>query len=171
MILWHLGTAAALVYVTLGRSRIDYRFILLGAVLPDVLDGLLGLFGITGSSGRGVAHSLLTVTLVAVLIVLLFRGQLRLSVVGIPVGWLIHLVCDGMWQAPRTFLWPLFGTTFAARPTEPYSWSLFTDPFAHWATWGGELLGIGLLAWFWVAFRLGEEGRLKLFLKDGHLRA
>lgn len=171
MILWHLGTAAALVYVTLGRSRIDYRFILLGAIVPDLLDGSLGLLDVTGGSGRGIGHSLLTVTLVAVLIVLVFRGELRLSLVGIPVGWLIHTVCDGMWQAPRTFLWPLFGTGFAARPAEPYSWALITDPLSHLSTWGGELIGFALLAWFWVAFRLGDEGRFRLFLKDGRLRA
>jgi membrane-bound metal-dependent hydrolase YbcI (DUF457 family) len=171
MILWHLGTAATLVYVTLGRSRIDYRFILIGAVLPDLLDGLLGLFGVTGASGRGVAHSLLTVTFVAVLVVLLFRGQRRLSLVGTPVGWLIHLVCDGMWNAPRTFLWPLFGTGFSAQPAEPYSWSIITDPLAHLATWGGELIGVALLAWFWVAFGLSDPERRKRFLSDGHLRA
>ncbi|HYI45672.1 MAG TPA: metal-dependent hydrolase [Actinomycetota bacterium] len=171
MILWHLGTAAALVYVTLGRSRIDYRFILIGAILPDVVDGVLALVGITGVAGRGAAHSLLTTTVVAVLIVLFFRGQRRLSLVGVPVGWLIHLVCDGMWQAPRTFLWPLFGTGFSAQPPEPYSWSVITDPLAHLGTWGGELIGVALLAWFWVAFSLGEEGRFRRFLKDGHLRA
>ena len=31
MIFWHMGAAAVIVYVTLGRSRIDYRWILAGA--------------------------------------------------------------------------------------------------------------------------------------------
>jgi hypothetical protein len=171
MILWHLGTAMVLVYVTLGRSRIDYRFILIGAVLPDVVDGLLRLFGLTGPSGRGIGHTFLAVVVEAIVVLLLFRGERRLSVFGIPVGWLIHLVCDGMWGAPRTFLWPLFGTRFAAGPAEPYSWSLFTHPFEHLSTWGAEAVGGALLAWFWVAFRMKDEGRFKLFLSDGRLRA
>ena len=36
-----MGVAAVIVYVTLGRARIDYRWILVGAVLPDILDGVL----------------------------------------------------------------------------------------------------------------------------------
>ena len=43
MIFWHMGAAAVIVYVTLGRSRIDYRWILAGAVLPDLVDGALSL--------------------------------------------------------------------------------------------------------------------------------
>ena len=171
MILWHLGTAAALTYVTLGRSRIDYRFILLGAVLPDVVDAFLELTVFDGTTGRWIAHSLLAVVVEAILILLLFRGERRLAVFGLAVGWLLHLVCDGMWRAPRTFLWPLFGTKFASTPVEPYSWDLFAHPLAHLGTWGGDVIGIGLLAWFWIAFRMSEEDRFRLWLKDGHLRA
>ena len=171
MILWHLGTAAALVYVTLGRSRIDYRYILLGSIAPDLVDGLLGLVVFEGPSGRWAAHSLLAPTAVAVVVLLGLRGDRRLSVFGLAVGWLVHLVADGMWQAPRTFLWPLFGPRFASEPAEPYSWSLLTEPLAHLSTWGAELVGLGLLAWFWVAFDLGDPVRRKAFLADGRLRA
>lgn len=170
MILWHLGVAAALTYMTLGRRRIDYRFVLVGAVLPDVVDGMLGPFVDLNGSARGPAHSLLAVILVAVVIVIGYSGETRLSVFGIAVGWLTHLVADGMWAAPETFLWPAFGTDFAAAPAEPYSVDLLTHPLDHLATWGGELLGIAILTWFWVAFRLGEGDRLELFSRDGYLR-
>jgi inner membrane protein len=170
VILWHLGAAAALTYVTLGRRRIDYRFVLLGAILPDALDGTLGLFVDLNRSGRGPAHSLLAVIFVAVVIIVGFAGERRLSVFGLAVGWLTHLVADGMWAAPETFLWPAFGMDFALVPAEPYSVDLFTRPLDHLGPWGGELVGIAVLAWFWVAFRLGKEDRLKLFLRDGYLR-
>lgn len=170
MLLWHLGTAAAIVYVTLGRRRVDYRFILAGAVLPDVVDGLLGLWFFDGPSGRWIAHSLLAVVAVALAIILLLRGSLRQSAFGIAVGWLLHLVMDGMWDAPRTFLWPAFGTAFAHRPAEPYSWDLFADPLAHLGTWGAEVAGLAILVWFWVAFGLGRDARFRLFLRDGYLR-
>jgi len=52
LILWHLGLAALIVYASLGRRRIDYRYVLLGAVLPDLVDGILGLFLFDGPSGR-----------------------------------------------------------------------------------------------------------------------
>lgn len=170
MIFWHLGLATVIVYVTLGRRRIDYRFVLLGAILPDVVDGILGLFLFDGPSGRWVSHSILAVIVVAVAIILGLKGDRRLSIFGIAVGWLLHLVGDGMWGAPLTFLWPAFGTSFSAVPAEPYSWDLFIHPWDHLGTWGGELLGLAVLAWFWTAFELGREGRARLFLKDGYLR-
>jgi hypothetical protein len=75
-----------------------------------------------------------------------------------------------MWAAPRTFLWPAFGTEFATEPREPYSWDLLRDPLAHLGTWGGELVGVAILAWFYVAFGLHDSTRRRLFLKDGYLR-
>jgi hypothetical protein len=170
VILWHLGIAALICYVTLGRRRIDYRFVLAGAVAPDLVDGVLGLVAFEGTSGRWIAHTLLAAITVTVVVVVVFRGERRLAVFGLGVGWLLHLVGDGMWGAPRTFLWPAFGTDFAARPAEPYSWDLFARPLEHAGTWAGELFGLAVLAWFVVAFRLGERDRLKAFLSDGHLR-
>jgi hypothetical protein len=171
VIFWHLGLAAAIVYVTLGRSRIDYRFILIGAIAPDVVDGILGLFLFDGRAGRWAAHSLLAPVAVAVVVLLATRGETRLSLFGLSVGWLTHLVADGMWQAPLTFLWPMFGTKFSATPREPYSWDLFTHPLDHWTTWGAELVGLAILWWFWVAFDLKDRVRRDRFLRDGHLRA
>ena len=170
MLLWHLGVAALVVYVTLGRRRIDYRMVLLGAVLPDLIDGFLSLFLFEGPAGRWIAHSLLAMGAVTIVILVVSGGERRLSLFGIGVGWLLHLVADGMWQAPETFLWPAFGTAFSSAPREPYSWELLSDPLAHLWIWTGEVAGIAVLAWFWVAFRLGSEDRLRLFLSDGYLR-
>lgn len=165
-----MGLAALIVYVTLGRRRVDYRYVLIGAVLPDVVDGILNVAVVHEPAGRSFAHTLAAVIAVTVFILLVFKGERRLSVFGIGVGWLLHLVGDAMWLAPRTFYWPAFGTRFAARPPEPYSWDLLAHPLDHLGAWGGELAGLAVLAWFWVAFRLGEEGRARLFLKDGYLR-
>lgn len=165
MILWHLGVGAMLTYVTLGRRRIDYRFILLGAFLPDTIDALISL-----PEEQSLGHTLLAPLTVAVVVVIALRGERRLAVFGLAVGWLTHLVLDAMWQAPETFLWPAFGTGFDAAGSEPYSWDLFTDPGGNLLTWAGEVVGFLALAWLWVAHRLGEEGRVGLFLRDGYLR-
>lgn len=171
MIFWHMGVACALVYVTLGRRRIDYRFILFGAILADFLDPFLELTGLIDAPGlRGPGHSLLFVTVEAIAIMLIFKAERRLAVFGIAVGWLTHLVADGMWNSPKTFLWPMFGGSFEAAPGEPYSVDLFTAPFDHLSTWGAELAGIAILVWFVIAFRLNDPDRRKLFLKDGYLR-
>jgi inner membrane protein len=172
MLFWYLGVAALVVYVTLGRRRIDYRFVLAGAVLPDVVDGALcaTLVACRGT-GRGVSHTLLAVIVVAVAALLGYRDrEKRVSRFGLSVGWLTHLVADGMWQAPETFLWPAFGTAFAAAPAEPYSWTLLTRPWEHFGVWAGEIAGLAVLVWFAAAFRLHDRARLKMFLSDGYLR-
>jgi inner membrane protein len=170
LLLWHLGVGATLVYVTLGRRRIDYRFILIGAVVPDLIDVPLSyVFGWPGH--RGPAHTLLAVIIVTVFVIVAFRGTRRLSLFGLGVGWLTHLVGDGMWSVPRTFLWPLFGTRFGGSPSEPYSVDLLVHPLSHLTTWGGEVVGLAILFWFWIAFRLGERDRRQAFLHDGLLRA
>ncbi|MDQ3941156.1 MAG: metal-dependent hydrolase [Actinomycetota bacterium] len=170
MIFWHLGFAALVVYLTLGRRRVDYRFILAGAVLPDLIDAALGPFLFEGDAWRGVAHSLIANVAITVAIIVFLRGATRTAVFGIGVGWLLHLVGDAMWDAPQTFFWPLAGTDFASRPEEPYSWDVLLHPLDHVWLWAGELVGVAILAWFWVAFSLGKDGRFKLFLKDGYLR-
>lgn len=171
MVLWHLGVAAALVYVTLGRARIDYRFVLAGAVLPDVVDGFAVAGGANLPAGRGPAHSLAAATAVALVVVAAFRGEVRVALFGIFVGWLTHLVADGMWGAPRTFLWPAFGGGFEASPAEPYAWDVFVRPWAHASTWVAEIAGAATMWWFAVAFRLGDADRCRRFLRDGRLRA
>jgi membrane-bound metal-dependent hydrolase YbcI (DUF457 family) len=170
MLLWHAGLAAALTYVSLGRRRIDYRFVLGGAIAPDLMDWALRPLVRDNSSGRYFAHSLAAVIVVALLVVMLTSGERRLAVFGLAVGWLLHLVGDGMWNSPQTFLWPAFGTSFSTDPVEPYSWDLLTSPLSHLTTWAAELAGAVILAWFYGAFHLGHEGRLRAFLRDGYLR-
>jgi hypothetical protein len=152
MIFWHMGFATATVYVTLGRRRIDFRMIALGAVLPDVID--LG--------QKKIAHTLLAAVVVTVAIVILTRGERRLSLFGIGVGWLLHLVGDAMWEIPETFLWPAFGTGFGDT-TGDYGLSFWLIL--------GEVVGLLILWWFWVAFELSKDDRFPRFLRDGHLRA
>ena len=166
-----MGVAAVIVYVTLGRARIDYRWILVGALAPDALDAVLTATVYEETSGRGIAHSILAVVLVAVTVLVVTRGEARLSLFGLTVGWMLHLVADGMWQAPETFLWPAFGATFSAAPAEPYSWDLLAHPLDHLATWGGELVGLVALLYLAAAFELGDPVRRKRFLRDGRLRA
>lgn len=171
MLLWHVGAGAALVYLTLGRRRIDYRLVALGAVVPDVIDAAFNAAGV-GRAGRGPAHSLSAVIAVALAVVLAVRDkQRRLALFSLPVGWLTHLVVDAVWVAPATFYWPAFGTAFGAGQGEPYSAGLLLRPHEHLSTWGAELAGALVIVWFALAFGLNDPARRARFLRDGQLRA
>lgn len=171
MLLWHAGAGAALVYVTLGRRRIDYRFVVLGALLPDAADAAFNAAGV-GRAGRGPAHSLTAVLVLALAVVLAVRDkQRRIALFSLPVGWLTHLVVDAAWVAPATFYWPALGTAFQAGQGEPYSVDLLLRPHEHVSTWAAEAAGALVLAWFAVAFALTERARRARFWRDGQLRA
>ncbi len=163
MLLWHVGLAVSIVYVTLGRARVDYRSVILGAIAPDIVDAIVGLMGPAAPADRGIGHTIAAAVAVCIVVLVATRGETRLSWFGLGVGWWLHLVVDAMWSAPRTFFWPAFGTAFA----ESQSRYSLSDPWL----WASEAAGAAILVWFWVAFDLGREGRAARWLRDGKLRA
>ena len=64
MLFWHLGMTCAIVFFALGARRIDYRVVLLGAIISDVIDKPIGriFFREEFESGRLFGHTLLVAT-------------------------------------------------------------------------------------------------------------
>jgi len=101
-------------YPFLGRiknrlGRIDYRMVLVGSILPDIIDKpVFLLFGGAALSGRDYAHTLLfnLVLLIGGLVLLRYRRSWLLI---ISLSSFTHLVLDRMWGCPVTLLWPLLG--------------------------------------------------------------
>lgn len=108
LLLAHLGYTAGAVRVgqrfALRRS-IDYRFVALMAVLPDVIDRSLHVFVIPGSeAGRLFAHTLVfNLVLLAVLLAI----RKGLWIYGILP--LLHLIMDLQGLSAHQFLWPFLG--------------------------------------------------------------
>ncbi|MGH2690823.1 MAG: metal-dependent hydrolase, partial [Actinomycetota bacterium] len=118
MLFWHLGVTAAVVYATLGRRRIDYRVVLLGALLPDLVDIPIGRFLFADRFGAQqlYGHTLLLLVVTALVVMLFMRGETARRWFVLPMAALIHLGLDAMWNQPVTFYWPLFGTEFPRMP-------------------------------------------------------
>ncbi|NND04000.1 MAG: hypothetical protein HKN91_14560, partial [Acidimicrobiia bacterium] len=71
MLLWHLGATTALTRYAFRDERMDLRFLLLGAVLPDLIDTPIGLiFYNSLHSVRLFTHSLVLAGLLMTWIVL-----------------------------------------------------------------------------------------------------
>ena len=103
----HLGlTLAAASFARKFGLRPDLAFVLLGSILPDLIDKPLGylIYGSMGS-GRIFAHTLLfLLVLVAIAAILKSRPLGSLA-----FGALAHQALDTIWTTPVIFLWPLLG--------------------------------------------------------------
>jgi hypothetical protein len=112
MLLWFVGLSALLVWEVFHDPRIDYRLVVAGALLPDVVDGVLG--------GPRVLHSLtFSVALLAVVMAATAgRGRrlVRRRLLAVPIGTFLHLVLDGMWARTDVFWWPFTGWSFGDAP-------------------------------------------------------
>lgn len=94
-------------------KRQDLRLLLLGSLLPDIIDKPVGhfFFRETLSNGRIYSHTLLFLLIISLGGYLLYRrGHLWLVTLAIGTFW--HLILDEIWLSPRTLLWPFFGTAF-----------------------------------------------------------
>ena len=103
----HLGlTLAAAKFTERFGLRPDLAFVLLGSILPDLIDKPLG-YLIYGSmaSGRIFAHTLLFLLVLAALATILKSRPLG----SLAFGVLAHQALDTIWTTPVIFLWPLLG--------------------------------------------------------------
>lgn len=130
-------------------KHINVKPLLLGALLPDIIDKPLGIYlgRKVFSNGRIFCHTLLFPILVAGVELISNRRRDKTWRPNLTFGILTHLILDQMWRTPNTLLWPLHGTTFKKEDTS--DWvnkmlrTLVTDP----GTYVPELLGTGVLIW------------------------
>jgi membrane-bound metal-dependent hydrolase YbcI (DUF457 family) len=166
---------------------IDYRVVLIGSILPDLIDKPIGafLFRSTFHNSRIFAHTLLfAAVLLAIGGILLYkRKNNKVTLLGIFC--LIHLVLDSMWLYPRIVFWPFIGDKVAsigqtgwfkalissrAFPARPEgNWvaediqHLLSDPFYL----GAEIAGFIIIAFYFI--RLIYRKELMAFIKHGKL--
>jgi hypothetical protein len=153
--LWFAGTAFLTVWLVFRDPAFDYRLLIVGALLPDLVDAFFG--------GSAILHSVLgsVVLLALVMAVTVGRRSLRRHLIALPIGTFLHLVFDGAFASSQAFWWPLAGGSVAdqALPVVARGW------------WNVllELIGLGILVWAWRRFRLGDPRRRGVFLREGRL--
>ncbi len=155
MLLWFLGTALVSVWYVFTDPRFDYRLLLLGALLPDLID-------VPSGQARW-AHSLTVAVGVLTLVMLVTAGRkpIRRFLLGLPIGMLLHLVFDGAFASTGVFWWPFSG-----------SWGDVQVPSLERALWLNALMevaGAALLVWTYRRFGLADRSRRTQFLRTGML--
>ncbi|MCD4740968.1 MAG: metal-dependent hydrolase, partial [Desulfobacteraceae bacterium] len=90
------------------RRHFDYRFIALGALLPDLIDKPIGriLFAESVASGYLVGHSLVFVIVIFIVGYALYRQRGNSHIIQVAGASFLHLVEDQMWNRPDRVLWP-----------------------------------------------------------------
>ncbi len=150
--------------------RVDYRFILLGALLPDLVDKPLGHILLPGvlANGRTFLHTLLflVITILAALIV--YRQKRAVWGFYIAFGVLMHLIMDAIWCDPVTFFWPLYGAFqkypgISERILEKWIRTLLDEPCVYIS----EATGLLILLFFTT--RLILQRKVRAFILRGYL--
>lgn len=102
MFLWFVGMSVLAVWAIFQSPAIDYRFIVVGSVLP-VVEVLFG--------RPMILHTLVGAVGALALVMVVTRGRrlVRRRWLGIPIGMMLHLALDGSWADKQLFWWPVYG--------------------------------------------------------------
>ena len=143
-------------------ERLDDRALIIGSMLPDIVDKPLALLlapTLVGHSLRNYGHTLIFAVLVlafalalAVLVKRQWPAVLALASAG-------HLLLDMMWYSHRILFWPFITPDFS--PRYIHEWGPHADPIYF----GAEVLGLMVISW--VGFTLIKKRRLRTWLLTG----
>ncbi len=173
--LGHLGLTLALVLVArrgFTDFRVDYRLLLVGALLPDLIDKPLSL--VLGVAGRNLAHTFLfTLTLTFFFLILRSRPTLRSRaalwvtfLLAFAIGSGTHLLLDRMWALPEILLWPFLGLPF---PLEPFGLLNLLEAYQDPYVLIGDAVGAAVLGYMAWRHRLYRRANFLRLLRKGRL--
>ncbi len=178
----HTGITAGIFYLASKIRRagkIDYRIVIIGALLPDIIDKPLGLMILSYGNGRIIAHTLLF-ALVLTAIALYMRWNHRfhlcrrtncssckknMKLYALSGGTWLHLILDSMWLFPVTLLWPLFGDFQQNNYTIYMIPSSLNQPYIL----SGEIIGVALLAYLAIRSKMYKKTNLMKFIRTGEI--
>ncbi|MEO1062190.1 MAG: hypothetical protein AAFZ07_12285 [Actinomycetota bacterium] len=156
MVLWLAGSSLVAMWLVFRDPAIDHRVVVAGALLPLVVDGIIG--------RPTVLHTLLGSVLLLGLVMALTVGRraARRRWLGLPIGTFLSLVVGGVWADRELFWWPVDGFSFEDR-TLP----LLDRPLA--VIVGLEVLGALAVLWAYLRFGLTDPERRSRFLRTGRI--
>ncbi len=150
-------------------KRVDCRVLLLGAILPDLIDKPLGvlILGSVFSYGRIFAHTVLFAAALFALGGFLFLARGKTWGLALAAGSATHLVLDQMWLTPSVLFWPLLGWSFPRHDTSLWLLQVFRNLVANPSTYVTETIGIFILLQFLVV--LARRRQLEAWIRKGRV--
>jgi inner membrane protein len=155
-------------FASLGE-RVDIRLLLVGSLLPDIIDKPLGQWLLRDaiSNGRIFCHTLLFLILLTLGGLYLYLNHHRTWLLVLSFGTLAHLVFDQMWLSPHTLFWPLYGVAFEKVDLTGWIQRLLYELPNTPAVYTPEIIGgVILVLFIWV---LLVDRKLHTFITRGRL--
>lgn len=150
------------------NPHLDYRLLVVGSMLPDIIDKPIGIYllGDVFSNGRIFAHTaIFTLSLLVAGAILWRRWGWILLTLG--YGSFMHLLLDRMWANQRTLLWPLQGWAFTKGDTTDWLRQiLFTLTHTPEVFFSEAMGGVILLAFL---VTLASHSRVREWLITGEV--
>ncbi|SMC98150.1 metal-dependent hydrolase [Sporomusa malonica] len=169
--LGHMGITLSIVRTAAWLFRInslDYRVLLVGSILPDLIDKPLRiLFATEPIFGKGFGHSFLFLVSLYSVGKLLRNNQHKTTLWALWIGAVIHDVFDLMWFFPKIFFWPAFIPNLPKAPYEPWGQIIHFYGVPIRQVFALEVVGGGILLVSFIILALNN--RLVRFLKTGKL--
>lgn len=155
MFLWFAGMSFLAVWLIFRSPAVDYRLVVVGALLP-LVELPFGhprvLHSLAGSVGLLALAMLATPR----------RRVVQRRLVAVPIGMFLHLVLDGVWADTTAFWWPLSGLHWSDAELPELARGVGFDLVL-------ELIGGAALWWCWQRFGLSDPQRRSRFWRTGQL--
>ena len=163
----HASSINKISWFTLLSRYLDIRLLLVGSLLPDIIDKPVGQYFFSGtfSYGRIFAHTLLFLIIIAAIGFYLYKSRRSVWLLTLAAGTFMHLVLDELWLEPQTLFWPFLGITFER--TDLSIWmsgilqALISDPKVYVP----EVVGFVVLVWFGLTLIVRKK--VGVFIKYG----
>ncbi|MFA5308121.1 MAG: metal-dependent hydrolase [Dehalococcoidales bacterium] len=156
-------------WLTALSGYLDIRWLLVGSLLPDIIDKPVGqmLFRDTFQNGRIFSHTLLFLIVVSALGFYWWKRQKSRWLLALAAGTFTHLVLDSMWRTPQTLFWPLRGWEFPKAELEDWVGGIWHALVSNPGVFVPELIGLGLLVW--LAAVIIKRRKTGDFIKYGRI--
>ena len=162
-------TAGISWFASLSRY-VDIRLLLVGSLLPDIIDKPLGqyFFRETFDNGRIFSHTLLFIILISAVGFFLYKRRRQVWMLALAAGSFLHLVLDEIWNTTATLFWPLMGFTFEKIELTGWASNILRSLLSEPAVYIPEAIGLAILLWFGLT--LAARKKAGAFIKYGEIR-
>ncbi|HWR38040.1 MAG TPA: metal-dependent hydrolase [Patescibacteria group bacterium] len=124
-------------------QNVDYRWVLVGSVLPDIIDKPIWslLYDESWKAARFVGHTPFFSLFILALGYIYWRQTNNNCLIVVSLGCFCHLALDAIWRIPTLLYWPLHGWRFSRITADVQLLSSVNLQLLEWVS-GGILLAV-----------------------------